>query len=139
MIPRACCRHHLVDRYRVGHIWAQASAQLRAVCVAVPATTTQRSRNQHRELGTTATSVPAGRERANGAENGEGAGIAGLTVPAPYVLPAPTWSLSDLNVATYDKEAADSARAVLSPEEVKHNPTQLCSSSKKEQRKTAVA
>lgn len=35
-----------------------------------------------------------------------------------YSLPAATWSLSDLNVATDDEGATETARAVLSPEEV---------------------
>jgi len=39
--------------------------------------------------------------------------------PAQYELPAPTWSLSDLNVTTDDEEARETARAGLSPEEVK--------------------
>ena len=86
---------------------------LRTACVV-----TRRSRNQHRKLGTTATSVAAGRERAKGAGKGAGNGPAGLASSASYVLPAPTWSLSELNVATNDEEAADSARAALNPEEV---------------------
>lgn len=131
MIPRACCRNHLVDKARVGFLSAQeVSAILRTACMVVPSIM-QKSLNQHRELGTTATSVPAGREGAKRTGKGVGSGIAGLAASAPYVLPAPTWSLSDLDVATGDEEAVDSARAVLSPEEVKSYPTQLCSSKSK--------
>lgn len=118
MISRACCRHRLVDKARAGYVSAQeASATLRTACTVVQSIT-RTSRKQLRELMTASTSVPA--ERAKGAGKGEGNGIAGLAASEPYVLPAPTWSLSDLNlnVATSDEEAVDSAKAALSPEEV---------------------
>lgn len=40
------------------------------------------------------------------------------TTTGPYALPQATWSLSDLNVATDDEEATETARAILSPQEV---------------------
>lgn len=123
MIPRARYQHHLLGKATAGCVSAQeASATLQTACMAVL------SRNeQRREHGTTAPSVPAaGRETPKSAGKGEGNGIAGLAASAPYVLPAPTWSLSDLNVATDDEEAVDSARAALSPEEVQNKPRRSC-------------
>jgi len=83
--------------------------------VGVSSTQQRSPSHQHRELGTTA----SGSEGTEGQEGAEGGRSAGPAAPAQYELPAPTWSLSDLNVTTDDEEARETARAVLSPEEVK--------------------
>lgn len=95
----------------------------RRMCRSVVVSSTHRVANHHRKLGTNASTFPEGsqQERAEREGNIQNNKFVDLDAPAttvPYVLPAPTWSLSDLNVATDDEEATETARAVLSTQEV---------------------
>ncbi len=115
MLPRAC-RYHFTRKGRVGFTTAARAPATHRTLRLVGESIPRRSPNhRHRELGTAA-SGSEGTEGQGGAEGGRSTEPA---APAQYELPAPTWSLSDLNVTTDDEEARETARAALSPDEVK--------------------
>lgn len=118
MISQAC-RTLSCCRTRAGFAVVENVSATRWTCrMVIPSRS-----NHNRKRGTHASPEPSqqervGREGNNGQRERKIVDLDEPTTTDPYALPPATWSLSDLNVNTDDEEATETARAVLSPQEV---------------------